>query len=89
MPTFAELGIQGLELSNVAGLYAPAGTPPAVIALYSEAVRTALSSAKTRERLQALGSRPNYGGPEALALSMQRISDAWGPVIRQSGYQPQ
>jgi len=89
VPTFAELGIQGLELSNVAGLYAPAGTPPAVIARYSEAVRTTLSSAKTRERLQALGSTPNYGGPDALARSTQRISDAWGPVIRQSGYQPQ
>ena len=89
VPTFAELGIQGLELSNVAGLYAPAGTPPAVVARYSEAVRAALSSAKTRERLQALGSTPNFGGPDALAQGMQRISDAWGPVIRQSGYQPQ
>ncbi|MDM0036325.1 Bug family tripartite tricarboxylate transporter substrate binding protein [Variovorax sp. J22P271] len=89
VPTFAELGIQGLELANVAGLYAPAGTPPAVIARYSEAVRATLSSAKTRERLQALGATPNYGGPDALAQRMQRISDAWGPVIRQSGYQPQ
>ncbi|MEJ8810893.1 Bug family tripartite tricarboxylate transporter substrate binding protein [Variovorax ureilyticus] len=89
VPTFAELGIKGLELPNLAGLYAPAGTPPAVIARYTEAARTVLSSEKVKERMQALGSAPNFGGPEALAQGVQRISDAWGPVIRQSGFQPQ
>lgn len=89
VPTFAELGIKGLEMPNVAGLYAPAGTPPALIARYSEAARIALSSDKVKERLQTLGSSAGYGSPEALAQAIQRISDTWGPVIRRSGYQPQ
>jgi len=89
VPTFSELGIQGLELPNIIGLYAPAGTTPALVARYSEAVRVALASDKSRERLQTLGSPANYGGPEALAQGIQRISDTWGPVIRRSGYQPQ
>lgn len=89
VPTFAEVGIQGLEEPSIAGIYAPAGTPPALIARYSEAVRAALASDKARERMATLGAAAHYGGPEALAQGIQRISDAWGPVIRQSGYQPQ
>lgn len=89
VPTFTELGIKGLELPNLVGIYAPAGTPPALIARYSEAARTALATDKVKERFQTMGATPSHGGPEALAQGMQRISDTWGPVIRQSGYQPQ
>jgi tripartite-type tricarboxylate transporter receptor subunit TctC len=89
VPTFSELGVPGLGLPNIIGIYAPVGTPPVLIARYGEAVRAALASHKVGERLRTLGSPANYGGPEALVHGMQRISDAWGPVIRRSGYQPQ
>ncbi len=89
VPTFAEQGIKGLEQPNMVGLYAPAGTPPAVIARYSEAVRAVLATDKVKEYMATQGSTPHYGTPEVLAQGIQRISDAWGPVIRQSGYKPQ
>ncbi len=89
VPTFTELGVKGMEMANVVGLYAPAGTPPAVIARYTEAVRVAVASPKIQERMLTLGVPANFGGPEAMAKSIQNISDTWGPVIKQSGYQPQ
>ena len=89
VPTFDELGIKELALPNILGLYAPSGTPPAVVTRYSEAVRAALASEKVKERLQATGTVVSYGAPEALAQGMQHISDTWAPIIRQSGFQPQ
>lgn len=89
VPTFAELGIKGLEQTSMVGLYAPAATPPALVARYSEAARTVLATTKVKARIQVLGSEASYGSPDALAQGIQRISDAWGPVIRASGYQPQ
>lgn len=89
VPTFGEAGIAGLESSNLVGIYAPAGTAPSLIGRYSEAVRATLASDKTKARLEGQGVPINYGGPDALAQSVQRISDSWGAVIRQSGYQPQ
>ncbi|MDD2180644.1 tripartite tricarboxylate transporter substrate-binding protein [Acidovorax sp. D2M1] len=89
VPTFSELGVKGFETTNIVGIYAPAGTPPDLIARYSNAVRVALASEKVKERMHTLGASPNYGSAEALAKGMQRISDTWGPVIRQSGHQPE
>lgn len=60
-----------------------------VLARYSEALRVALMNEKVREWLQTLGTTASWGNGEALAQSIQRISDTWGPMIRQSGFQPQ
>jgi tripartite-type tricarboxylate transporter receptor subunit TctC len=89
VPTFEEMGIKGLELPNIIGIYAPAGTPPAVVARYSEAVRVALGTDKMKERMLAMGAAAHYGNAEALAQGISRIADTWGPVIRQSGFEPQ
>lgn len=89
VPTFAELGISGLEQPSMVGLYAPAGMSPAMLAHYSEAVRTVLASSKTQARFRALGSIASYGDAEALVQGMEKIANNWGRVIRESGYQPQ
>ncbi|MGR4868252.1 tripartite tricarboxylate transporter substrate-binding protein [Variovorax sp. LARHSF232] len=89
VPTFAELSIKGLDVYNAVGVYAPAKTPAAVITRYTEAVRTAMAAEQVKARFRVLGTAPGYGDAAALTQTMQRISDAMGPVIRQSGFQPQ
>lgn len=89
VPTFAELGIRGLEQSNVMGFYAPAGTPPTMVGRYGEALKKLLAEPRMRERLETTSFEPHYGPPEQLAQEIARIASTWAPVIRQSGFQPQ
>lgn len=82
VPTTAEAGLPGFELEAWVGLFAPAGTPPAVVAMLSEQVKKALELPETRARAATLGIEPRYLGPEALAALVARDTDYWGAVIK-------
>lgn len=56
LPTLNELGLQGFDLTVWNGLYAPRGTPPAVVAQLNEALRQALKDTEFVTRQQALGA---------------------------------
>ncbi len=59
VPTLAEAGVPGMEvLSSWTGMFAPAKTPPAVLARLHEEVRKAVESPFGRERLTGLGVIP-------------------------------
>ncbi|MDP1902397.1 MAG: tripartite tricarboxylate transporter substrate binding protein [Rubrivivax sp.] len=82
VPTTAEAGLPGFELEAWVGLFAPAGTPPAVIAQLSEAVKTALELPETRQRAATLGIETRYLGPDALAALVAKDTEYWGKVIK-------
>jgi tripartite-type tricarboxylate transporter receptor subunit TctC len=56
VPTLDELGVKGYEAGTYTGLFAPSGTPPAVIAKLHGALRKALSDPGVRERYRAAGA---------------------------------
>lgn len=82
VPTTAEAGLPGFELEAWVGLFAPAGTPAAVVAQLSEQVKKALELPETRQRAATLGIEPRYLGPDALASLVQRDTEYWGKVIK-------
>ena len=82
VPTTAEAGLPGFELEAWVGLFAPAGTPPAVIAQLSEQVKKALALPETQQRAATLGIETRYLGPEALAALVARETDYWGKIIK-------
>ncbi len=82
VPTTAEAGLPGFELEAWVGLFAPAGTPPAVVAQLSEAVKKALELPETKARAATLGIEPRYLGPDALAALVAKDTDYWGKVIK-------
>ena len=55
VPTLDELGVKGYEAATFTGIFAPAGTPQAVIDKLSAALRKALANPAVRERYQAMG----------------------------------
>ena len=55
VPTFAELGIAGLEDLPYYGFFAPAGTPPAVLDRFDAALAKVVAMPEVRERLTAMG----------------------------------
>ena len=57
VPTLAEAGLAGFEMSVWHGVYAPKGTPPAVLARLNAAIRAALKDPELIQREEALGVR--------------------------------
>ena len=62
VPTVAQAGVPGFEMYEWNGLFAPAGTPDAVVEKLSAAMRQALAAPEVRERIAALGGEPFQGG---------------------------
>ena len=85
IPTVAESGVPGYEVTTFYGVSAPAKTPrPIIDRLHSEIVR-ALNTAELRERLQSLGADPVGNTPEQYTAFMQNEIAKWGKVIKAAG----
>lgn len=67
LPTVAESGFPGFEAVAWFALFAPRGTPPAIVAQLEAAARQAVAGPALRERLLALGSVPVGGSAAALS----------------------
>jgi tripartite-type tricarboxylate transporter receptor subunit TctC len=87
VPTFIEGGV---NISAVAwyAMFAPTGTPPAVIDRLSKAAIAALKDPAINKRLVEIGAPPTAYGPEELARIMREDFEKWGPVIKASGFKP-
>jgi tripartite-type tricarboxylate transporter receptor subunit TctC len=82
VPTTAEAGLPGFELEAWVGIFAPAGTPPAVVNKLSGEIKNALDQADTKQRAAAQGVELRYQSPEALGSFLRKEIDHWGKVIK-------
>jgi tripartite-type tricarboxylate transporter receptor subunit TctC len=87
VPTTAEAGLPGFELEAWVGLFAPAGTPPAVVQTLTEKVQAALATAEARSAAERAGIELRYLGPDALAALVQRETTYWGQIIKSRNIQ--
>jgi tripartite-type tricarboxylate transporter receptor subunit TctC len=88
LPTTAEGGLPGVEITVWHGLYAPAGTPPAVIETVAAALRDAIAQPAIVERLTGLGAAPvaaEQATPEAHKAHLDAEIAKWEPIIRAAG----
>jgi tripartite-type tricarboxylate transporter receptor subunit TctC len=67
VPTVAQAGVPNVEVYEWNGLFAPAGTPDAVVKKLESAVRHALAAPEVQQRIAALGGEPFQGGSEEAA----------------------
>ena len=65
LPTMAESGVPGYEVVGWQGLFAVAGTPPAIVARLQAEAAKVLRLPEVRERLAALGADPVGSTPQA------------------------
>lgn len=89
VPTFQELGISGFEELAFYGLFAPAGTPSALVSNWTQAVFRVLGRPDVRQRLVALGLSVDSMSPERLQALERRYTQSWDRIIRESGFQPE
>lgn len=85
VPTMAEAGLPDFEVSSWNGLFAPAKTPPEIVArLHAEAVK-ALATPDLREKLNAQGAEAVGSTPEEFRAYIRAEIEKWGKVVRASG----
>jgi tripartite-type tricarboxylate transporter receptor subunit TctC len=87
VPTFAELGISGLEELPYYGVFAPAGTPPAAIERFNQALARVVAMPEVRDHLTAMGLTVAYQPQAAFAKRVQGYTQSWDKIIKASGYQ--
>ena len=92
LPTTAEAGLPDFQLGIWHGLYAPAATPPEVLAKLNEALKVAVADPTVAERIAELGTAPaapEEVTPEALAKLLADQIALWKPLIEAAGAKAQ
>ncbi len=85
VPTVAEAGLPGYELSPWFAAFVPAGTPPAVVESLNRAMVEALRKPAVQKRLAAIGAEPIGSTPAELKQHLAKETDKWGKLIRTRG----
>ncbi len=81
VPTIAESGYPGYEADVWFGLFAPAGTPPAIVTKISNDIRTVLNEPKMRQKLEAAGFSIVASNPTQFATRVRDDIQKWRKVI--------
>ncbi len=88
LPTADEAGLKGFELGVWHGVFAPKGTPPAVVQRLSAALQAALEDPDLVKRFGDISTEPMSQAratPEAAQRTLLSEIDRWAPVIKAAG----
>jgi tripartite-type tricarboxylate transporter receptor subunit TctC len=84
LPTVAECGVPGYDVSSWYGLYVPAKTPPDIIKKISADMIAMSSEPAVKEKFEPLGILPHGSAPaELVALNNADVA-LWGPIIKEA-----
>lgn len=87
VPTTKEAGLSNYEVSAWNAVFAPKGTPQAVVDKLADALNKALDDANAKKRLDELGGvipKPNERGPAALQKLVESEVARWTPVLKEA-----
>jgi tripartite-type tricarboxylate transporter receptor subunit TctC len=85
VPTMAEAGVAGYDVSPWFAVFAPAGTPKPIIDRLNKALTSAMKLPDVAQRLSTIGAEPVGSTPEALAAHLARESSMWTKLITERG----
>jgi len=88
IPTMAEQGFPGFEISSWYVLFAPAHTPQPIIRRLNKIVNDALNSAEVRAQLAAINAEPIPGSPEDTREFVRAELANWGNIVRRISKAP-
>ena len=83
VPTLDEAGLRGFDADTVFGFYAPAGTPPEVVAQLNAQINRALALPAVKERIASLGGEAVPGSPADFQRRAAADSQRFGALIRE------
>jgi len=87
LPTIAEAGVPGFELTNWYGLFGPAGTPPAIVTVLHRDISQSLDSAEMQAVFTNDGAQaaPSVS-PEAFRRVLAKEVDNWQRIVNLPGF---
>jgi tripartite-type tricarboxylate transporter receptor subunit TctC len=85
VPTVAEAGLPGFEVSLWLGFMAPAGTPTDIVNRLNKEINDAVASASVRERFARLGLEPLTATPQEFGALIRSETAKWAEMIKRSG----
>ena len=85
LPTMAEAGLPGFDISTWYGLFAPAGTPPSIVAKWNADVTKILTSPDVRAKLVADGADPSPDTPEQFKEFIAKELAKYARIVKASG----
>jgi tripartite-type tricarboxylate transporter receptor subunit TctC len=85
MPTVAESGVPGFDVSSWFAFFVPAKTPRQIVDKLQADTAAVLAEPAIKERIQNLGIKVQSSTPEQLAAHLKAEMDKWGPVIKSAG----
>ena len=85
IPTVAEAGVPGFDVTSWYALFAPAKTPPEIVQKISADAVKVLREPQIRQRLEGLGLEVVGSTPQQMGAFLQAEIAKWGPVIKAAG----
>ena len=85
VPTVAESGVPGFDVSTWYGVWAPAATPPAIVRRVSSDIAAVVRMPEVRARLAELGAEPVGSTPEEFAAYNRSELGKWAKIVKDSG----
>ena len=83
-PTLDEAGIKGIDTGIWLGLFAPAGTPPAIVARLNAEVNKVLALPDVREKIATGGAQAVGGTSESFAAFVRTDYAKWGKIVKEA-----
>jgi len=85
LPTMAEAGVSGYEMSGWNGIFAVKGTPPEIVGRVHSEVAKILRAPEVRRELAALGAEPVGDTPDEFGAFLKADMARWGKIIQEKG----
>jgi len=85
IPTFAETGVPGFDVSSWYGMFVPSKTPKEIVAKMHDSVVRMLTEPAIRQRYETLGVEAASATPEQLTALMKAEITLWEPIIKAAG----
>ena len=82
LPTFAEAGVPGFDVSSWYGLFVPAKTPPGIVKKMHDDIAKMLTEPDTKKRYEVLGVEAASATQDQLAALMKSEIALWTPIIK-------
>ncbi len=89
LPTMAEAGVEGYDLTAWFAAYVPAGTPKPVIDKLNAAMKAALADESAAKTLMGAGIEPHSSTPEELEAFTAAETEKWARIVKAAGIEPE
>jgi tripartite-type tricarboxylate transporter receptor subunit TctC len=85
VPTIAESGLPGYDVTPWFAVFVPAKTPKPIVRKLNAALIASMNTQLIKDKFESIGAEPIGSSPEELAIYLNKEMDRWGKVITTNG----